>query len=329
MGGIGMIWLTWRQHRKQLLFTGIGLAVLAALMVPTGLAMRNAFADRGLDDCVRDGVRIDPGRACDAAFQSFGNEFGPLAIVGVLFVVLPLLVGLFFGAPLVAREVEHGTHRLVWTQGVGRRHWAVVKFGMVAAAALGVATVYGLGMSWWMSPLRLAGNFSSRLSPLLFDMQGVVPIGYTLFAVALGIVAGTVWPKVLPAMAATLAGYAVLRIALTLAARPHYLPARERTYPVERVGTATPAVELDNWVLARGVRDADGRMVAPGAEIACVSDGAAPGGGGCGAGPGAYNWQLYHPGSRFWPFQWIETGIFAALAVLLLYLAIRRVRRIA
>jgi hypothetical protein len=73
---------------------------------------------------------------------------------------------LFFGAPLVAGEVEHGTHRLVWTQGVSRRHWAVVKVGVVSAAAVAV---------------------------------------------------GIIWPKVLPAMAATLAGYAGLRYAAPMA----------------------------------------------------------------------------------------------------------------
>lgn len=46
-------------------------------------------------------------------------------------------------------------------------------------------------------------------------------------------------------------------------------------------------------------------------------------------GAGAYNWVEYQPGSRFWLFQGIETGIFVALAALLLYLAVRRVRRIA
>ena len=40
-----MIWLAWRQFRKQALFTGIGLAVLAALMIPTGLAMHHSFDD--------------------------------------------------------------------------------------------------------------------------------------------------------------------------------------------------------------------------------------------------------------------------------------------
>ena len=219
-----MMWLTWRQHRRQLLFTGLGLAVLAALMIPTGLAMRHTYTRLGLF-CTHDPHPAQTAaRTCSDAADQFQNQYNALTLVNVLFLVLPLLVALFWGAPLVAREVEQGTHRLVWTQGVSRRRWALVKFGFVGAATVAAATVYGLGMSWWVAPL--ANSQSARFGVPFFDMQGVVPIGYTLFAVALGIFAGAIWPRMLPAMATTLAGFLGLRIALTVLARPHYLPAR-------------------------------------------------------------------------------------------------------
>lgn len=321
-----MIWLVWRQHRRQALFTVIGLAVLTALMIPTGLAMRNTFADKGLDDCLRSRTQ-----SCQQALDQFYDQYDLWTLVGVLFLVLPLLVGLFWGAPLVAREVEQGTHRLVWTQGISRRHWALVKFGLVGVATVAVAVPYGLGMSWWLEPMNRAGE-QSRFGYLFFDMQGVVPIAYTLFAVALGIFAGTVWPKVVPAMGVALAGFAGLRIAVEVLARPRYQPAQTRTYPIENT-SLDAGVQRGDWVLAKGIRNADGDLVASGAEIRCPAGVTGPGGRTCGAdlglGPGAYNWQLYQPADRFWLFQGIETGIFIALAALLLYLAIRRIRRIA
>jgi ABC-type transport system involved in multi-copper enzyme maturation permease subunit len=305
-----MIWLTWRQHRKQALFTLIALAVLAGFMIPTGLAMRTTAADLGLYDCPRiDAVPTRPVmQACAAALDQFSNQYGTLFIVGVLFLIAPLLVGLFWGAPLIAREVEHGTHRLVWTQGISRQHWALVKFGFVGAATLAAAAVYGLGLSWWAAPIGLA---QSRFEPVSgFDMQGLVPIGYTLFAVALGILAGTVWPRVLPAMAVVLAGFVGLRIALTVLVRQHYLPALTHTIPDLRVG--------DDWQLAREFVDANGNPIVPDASGNMAFD------------PGnTFVWERYQPADRFWLFQGIETGIFVALAVLLLYLAIRRIRRIA
>ncbi|PWU48272.1 transporter [Micromonospora globispora] len=329
-----MIWLAWRQHRKQLLFTLIGFAALAALMIPIGLSMRHTFTDLGLPDCVREVARADVAPAtaesCEAAFHRFTNRYGSLNLVAVLLLVLPMLVGLFWGAPLVAREVEHGTHRFAWTQGVGRTHWALVKFGLVVAVTVAAAVCYGLGMSWWVSPLTQAAR-EGRLGFIVFDLQGIAPIGYTLFAVALGIFAGTVWRRMLPAMTVTLVGFIGVRAAVAILARPHYQPARTLTFPIE--GTGPMRESHGDWVLASGVRNADGKMVAADTQIMCRPGGRGPGGGACGAelgaGPGAYNWQLYQPAGRFWLFQGIETGIFVALAALLLYLAVRRIRRIA
>ncbi|WP_406076655.1 transporter [Micromonospora sp. NBC_00858] len=329
-----MIWLTWRQHRKQALFTLLGFVALAALLVPIGLSMRNSFADLGLAECVRQlndtNVAAATRDGCEAGFRRFTNRYGSLNLVAVLLITLPVLVGLFWGAPLVAREVEQGTHRFVWTQGVGRNRWALVKFGLVGAAVVVLAVCYGLGMSWWVEPLTQSAH-EGRLGLIVFDLQGVAPIGYTLFAVALGIFAGTVWKRMLPAMGITLAGFIGVRAAVAVLARPHYQPARTQTFPIE--GDGTPEMGRGDWILAQGVRNPDGTMIAEDTRIQCPPGGKGPDGRTCGAElglePGAYNWQLYQPADRFWLFQGIETGIFVALALLLLYLAIRRVRRIA
>ena len=78
-----MIWLTWRQHRKQAFYTLLGFAALAALLVPIGLAMRNTFADLGLADCVSQLARADVAQTtretCDAGFRCFGNQYGSLS----------------------------------------------------------------------------------------------------------------------------------------------------------------------------------------------------------------------------------------------------------
>ncbi|MFY1620447.1 ABC transporter permease [Micromonospora sp. WMMD736] len=329
-----MIWLTWRQHRKLAFYTLLGFLVLAAVLVPIGITMRNTFADLGLADCVRQladpNVAMTTRETCDASFNRFSNRYDSLNLVAVLLITLPALVGLFWGAPLVAREVEQGTHRFVWTQGVGRTRWALVKFGLVGGAVVLLAVGYGLGMSWWVEPLTQAAH-EGRLGVIVFDLQGIVPIGYTLFAVALGIFAGTVWKRMLSAMGITLAGYIGVRAAVEILARPHYQPARTQTFPIQ--GGGIPEGDRGNWVLAVGIRDADGTMVAENTRIQCPPSGKGPDGRVCGAdlglGPGAYNWEMYQPADRFWLFQTIETGIFVALAALLLYVAVRRVRRIA
>lgn len=325
-----MIWLTWRQHRKQALAALIGLAVLAAALIPTGLAMRHTVTDLGLPACVRamsaDLVSRAQAATCNAAAERFDNSYGSLVDIVVLFLFLPLLAGLFWGAPLVAREIEHGTHRMVWTQGVSRRRWTMAKFGLVGGAVLVLAAIYGLALTWWLVPLSQAGY--GRFDSLRFDMQGLVPIGYALFAVALGIFAGTVWRRILPTMAATLVGFVGLRVAVGFLARPHFMSPHTFTFAVRATDVSPPRDGAGgNWILTEQVRNANGDVLVPNDVLGCPPDLPHCGPGNIGA--GAYNWIQYQPADRFWPFQAIETGIFVALAALLVYLAVRRIRKVA
>ncbi|WIV53788.1 ABC transporter permease [Amycolatopsis nalaikhensis] len=324
-----MIWLTWRQHRKQALFTLVALGVLAAIMVPTGLAMHTKYDSLGLAAC-RGALgtaslitQTEAAANCESLSHQFQQQFTGMVFVAVLFVILPVLVGVFFGAPLVAREVEQGTHRLVWTQGVSRLHWALVKFGLVGAITAVLAVGYALGVSWWFRPLVSAST--GRLTYFSFDVQGIVPVVYTLFALALGVFAGTYGRKVLPAMGIALVGFAAVRVAVEVLARPRYLPSRTLTFAP--TGKQTPNPASGDWVMSEGVRNAAGEMVLPDARIGPCPPGGCGNTGG--AGPGAYNWMEYQPGDRFWTFQFIETGIFALLTAALLYFAIRRLRTIA
>lgn len=341
-----MIWLTWRQHRKQALSALIALAALAAVIVPTGLAMHHAFTGSGLAACLakQGTAQFTPGGApdCSDLKQQFENQYSSLFLVGILCVILPVFVGIFYGAPLVAREVEAGTHRLVWTQGVSRRRWAMVNLGLLGAVTLLIATVYALGITWWIGPL--VSNGDGRLAPVYFDIQGIAPVGYTLFAVALGVFAGTLWRRLLPAMGATLGGFAVVRVLIETLARPHYLSPLTASMPInssERINGASGA-----WVYGNSITNGVGRVVLPHSTVRCsppqagggiassgaVIDPTDPCNGGLaarGLGPGPFsNSMQYQPASRFWEFQGIETGIFLALTAILLYLAIRRIRSI-
>lgn len=341
-----MIWLTWRQHRKQALYTAIALAVLAAIMLPTGLSMHHVYTDSGLAACLAKlptapVISGDAGN-CGVLAGEFARQFNGMGFIAILFLVLPLLIGLFFGAPLVAREVEHGTHRFVWTQAVSRRRWAAVKFGLIGAVTLLFAAVYTLGMDWWSAPLVSNGG---RMGPLVFDFEGIAPIGYTLFAVALGVFVGTLSKKMLPAMGITLAGYTVVRILVETLARPRYESPVTASYLV----TSNDQFNGNSgaWVYSQGIVNAAGKLVQADAQMSCgvSSDGGGPGGavsgtvpaaGSCGdqlsqqgLGPGPFsNWERFQPADRFWTFQGIEAGIFLALAAILVYLAFRRIRRI-
>ncbi|GAA5200936.1 ABC transporter permease [Rugosimonospora acidiphila] len=328
-----MTWLVWRQHRRAGLVMVIVLAAIAAFLVPTGLQMRHAA--KGFSDCV---AKLGHGQVvapqalndCHQLSQVFVNRYTPMTYVAILLLFAPVLVGMFWGAPLVAREVEQGTHRFAWTQGVSRRRWTLTKAALVGGFVVLAAVAYALLINWWIQPFTV-GN-GSRLASGLFDSQGVVPVAYTLFAVALGVFAGSYWRKVLPAMGVTLAGFAVVRLGVALIARPNF-----GTPEIAKIPVASQAIFNDfngNLVLDRAVRLADGTTVMNDAMVSCpggrarpVPAGGDPLAAACGK-PGTYNWLSYQPADRFWPFQYIEAGIFVVLAAVLLLLAFRKVRQI-
>jgi hypothetical protein len=314
-----MIWLVWRQHRKQAMVLLIGLTALALVLIPTGRSAHKAIAahSRCLDGLgTADLVDTQRSDACHALAERFNNTHTSWAFAAILLLFLPLLAGLFWGAPLVAREVEQGTHRMIWTQGVSRTRWMFAKLGLVGAVILASATAYALLVSWWMEPLN--GTLTSRLSYLFFDQQGVVPIGYTLFAVALGVFAGTMTRKVMSAMAITLGAFLAARVVVTLFVRPNIQQPVDRTVPVAGATPREPNPALDDWILSANVYNADGTLRNSGGTSFCTGEQCAV---------GAYNQWTLQPGDRYWLFQWVETGLFVAVTAVLLYAAVVRVRR--
>ena len=323
-----MTWLVWRQHRQQAPAAVVALLAVALFLVPTGRQMRSAFDDLGLGACLRATPQtrlVAPDTGCAALSERFSGQFLGLGTASLLLLFLPVLAGLFWGAPLVAREVEHGTHRLVWTQGVTRLRWATVKLALVGGGVVLVAAAYALLVGWWIAPLNDATGY--RFTWLFFDQQGPVLVGYALFAFALGVLAGTLTGKVLPAMAITLGGFLAIRVAVALLLRPRFLPYRRRTYPILSGTPAEPNQLAGDWVISRAVYSAQGVKLTPGSgsQALCDQTTAAQ----CLAkyGAGAYNQELFQPTDRFWLFQGIETALFVALAMVLLLLAVHLVRR--
>lgn len=338
-----MIWLVWRQHRKQLYIALIGLALITLVLIPTGRSAHKAID--AYTTCIgklghADFVAIDKAEACEGLSGTFEAGHETWAYAAILLLTLPLLIGLFWGAPLVAREVEQGTHRLVWTQGITRRRWALTKFGLIGSTVVILSAVYAVLITWWMEPLN--NSVAGRFEYIFFDQQGVVPVAYTLFAVAVGIFAGSVMPKMIAAMGTTLGVFLFVRIAVAVFVRPNIQGDLTKTAVV--AGPASdllvPNPNAGNWISATEVRAPGGQVLQSGGSSYCIErpDASPPpdlpappagggGGGGCnGWDPQAYNQWTYQPGDRFWMFQWVEAGIYVVLAAALLYAALRRVR---
>jgi hypothetical protein len=332
-----MIWLTWRQFRAQAAAVYALLALLAAVLVIAGRPL------------------VGSGR--EPTGTDVALYFGGLVVV----YALPAVIGLFWGAPLVARELEAGTHRLVWNQSVTRTRWLATKLALVGLAAVAAAGLLGLAVTWWADPFDAASrpstiagpdsaaeSITARMSPLVFGARGVVPLGYAAFAFVLGVVAGILLRRTVAAMAVTLTVFVAVQLAMPLLVRPHVVPPVTETVTITptnlaRFGVDTGEARVEElrvaapagaWVLGNETVDAAGRTAQPPSWlIDCVGPPTTD------DGPEAwqqcftrladegYRQQVtYQPESRFWALQSAETGIYLALSGLLVLLGLRWTR---
>ena len=312
-----MAWVTWQQHRAQLAAMAglVLLAGVAALVV--ALPIWDAYHRLALSSCLPPAAR--PG--CDVIVGHFRSDFGSRANAVRYLALAPALAGLFVGVPLFTREFEHGTIRLAWTQGVSRRRWLLAKTGLLALATVaGAAALAGIVM-WWRLPLD---RVNGRISPVAFDVEGLVVPAYAFFALAIGILAGLLLRRTLAAATAAVAAFVAVRIGVEWLLRPHYLaPARHTGSVLEQGGTAR------DWVLDNALVDAVGRTIGSAREDAAVVHAQRAGIDAQQylASLGWHRVVTYQPDGRFWAFQAVEFGIFVALGVAAILAALALVRR--
>jgi len=307
-------WLVWRQHRAELLALAILLLALGVFVIGTGLPMHGF--EGGLA-CLGSNAAPSCGGQGD-----FVRAFGWLTGIVGWFNLIPLLVGVFIGGPLLGREIERGTHRLVWTQSVTRTRWITVRLLAVVGLAIAVgAAVAGL-MTWWRQPFDL---IDSPFSGAGFDLEGLMPGVYVLFALALGAASGALLRKVLPAMAVTLPAFLAVRLPIEFWLRQHYMP--PITALVNGSGGGAPS---GAWVIDGGLIDSAGhRIYATQATQLCgnpMTGWLPKSADACLHAHGIFERVVYQPLDRFWPFQFIEAGIYVALSVALLSFTVYWVR---
>jgi hypothetical protein len=345
-----MMWLTWRQFRAQAIVGAAALAVLAIVLAVTGLHLAHLFDSSGVATCQGHGDCGQLVSAFTAQVQASGYKW-VFDFTIALLLATPALIGIFWGAPLVTREIEAGTFRLAWNQSVTRTRWLAVKLGLIGLASIATAGLLTLMVTWWASPIDRASALPGgrngapgldRYATVLFDTRGIVPLGYAAFAFALGITAGVLIRRTVPAMAITLAVFAAVQIVMPLWIRPHLIAPVHATSAFNAANlteissinngssmTVTAAVNLPGaWVLSNQTLTPAGHVFTGPAPQGCLSR-TAP----FSVCQTALNKlrlrQLvtYQPAGRYWALQGYETGIFVVLALGLAAGCVWRVRR--
>ncbi|MCW2929434.1 MAG: putative transrane transport protein [Actinomycetia bacterium] len=325
-----MAWVTWRQHRAALAGVAVFLGALAVGLWLAGLKTHHAYA-AAVAACQQ-----PSSVGCGNAVNTLIGTNGFLSN-GVILQAVPPLIGAFIGGPMLAREMETGTFRYAWTQGFGRWRWTLAKLvplAVTVAAATGALSVL---LSWYYQPYFAPDNPAlgipgeTPFAPGVFDLRGVGFAAWTLAAFAIGALAGMLIRRVVPAIAATLVAYAALAFAAGGLLRPHYLAP---------LVTSNPNVPGNAWIHGQWWTQGGKTVFSGGWPPQTVLDrfcssvpsglyGKASSQGlvQCLSQHGYTQWTSYTPATRFWPFQWIESGWLLALSALLIAATVWLVRR--
>lgn len=337
-----MIWLTWRQFRLSAIVALGALGVVAIILAVSGPHIASLF-HTSVTTCTVN---------CSSARSLFARYDLPLQNgLNALVIFAPGLIGLFWGAPLVAREFETGTFRLAWTEGVTRRTWMATKLAGIGLASMLLAGLLSFSVTWWSSSYDRVNL--NRLSPGVFAARDIVPIGYAALALALGVTSGLLIRRTIPAMLVTLGAFFGARLGMTYWVRPHlaaplvlarsywtsslarnYASALVKGQSLSFSNPINLVAPQGAWVVSNNTVNASSQVVT---TIGCAGGGVTvhgpkpkhPSAASIRAANDAADRALhacltqfhqvlsYQPASRYWMFQWEELAIFTGVALVL------------
>ncbi|WP_438295694.1 ABC transporter permease [Streptomyces sp. HUAS TT7] len=305
----GLAWLMVRQHRAALIACTAATVVGAAWIIHERGTMLDSLHAAGWPAKPVDSLDGAMVERLDRSFSNVARYLG----------YLPLLFGVFIGAPLISADHEHGTARLVSTQSVPRLRWLLWKLGFALGLVLMTTGVLGALFGWWWRAVRPAVS-STWLDGTVFDNSFPVLTALVLFTTTLGILVGALVRRAVAAMTVT---FLVTAASLLVADyfRNRLATPRRVAFPLDGAHPAvlTDAVQVDQWV-----GTASGKVYGWGT---CVND-AAPEA--CRARLGIVNsvWD-YFGYDQMATLQWTAAGLLLGASAIFVALAVLRTRRTA
>lgn len=188
----GMTWLVWRQHR----------AAFWTILAATALSVAWIVYQRGQLVDFLDGYGY-PGKSLDEAGSKFQQYNDAFSFVSMGLQAIPVLLGVFLGAPLIAGDLENGTAKLVAAQSKSRTRWLATKLALAGLVVVVSTSVLSAVFGWWWNPVKSEVTVMDWMSSEAFNNTGPVPVALTLFSVFGGVAIGVVLRRTLMAMVVT------------------------------------------------------------------------------------------------------------------------------
>lgn len=317
-----MRWLIWRQHRYEIVAL-----LVAAVVVVVALVYGAEYAVRVRHELGADTCQPTPSGnyQCLMVAVEAGDRIQLLRWLVVALFFLPALVGSFVGGPLFARDLERGTHRLVWTQAITRVRWAGAKLLALGAAGAAAATLVA-----FVGGRATTINGSAMNAYSNFDLEGPAFVSYVIAAIAIAAFVGTLSRRILTGMFVGLLLFGLIRLGVELELRPNYEPPITVVYS-DNAPCPQCAVTQGAWVVAIDYLDRSGAHVTP-QRIRELQDSFRPF-------PDrpdvvayfaqndTYQRVRFQPADRYWRFQWTEGLIFLALSGLFAFATLQLLTR--
>ncbi|MFI9005816.1 ABC transporter permease subunit [Actinosynnema sp. NPDC053489] len=321
-----MTWLIWRQHRTEVCVLGLLVGLFGIALLVLGAQAHDLFPGGAARCAGMAGVD----EACTASFRRLDDEYGDVENLLAAFYLLPVVIGAFLGAPLLARELEDGTWQLAWTQAVPRTRWLAAKLAALAGVTVALTGAFTAVLTWFRRPFDV---WEGRFEYDAFDLEGLVPVAYALFAFGVATAAGAILRRSLPAFGVAFGAFLAARMSVALLARPAYATPLTTVEPVP-VGGSKGQVGpgfvpgFADWVIERGYADATGRRLSSAEyyELEAAANQAGTNLNQFLQARGVQRFGVYHPADRFWTFQLIEATLFVTVAAVLIGVVVWRVR---
>jgi hypothetical protein len=170
-------WLIWRQQRPALVLITALNAATCAFLARAGLALEHGGGDQ---------------------------ENTLLGLLGFVLLAVPAVVGMFAGAPLLAREHQTGVIRYIRVQGLSPDRWLAGTLILTGTVIAVQAILVGMLFNWVLS---LQGYQPELIFNNTSDSQFPTFPAWCVFAYALGVACGALIRRTLPAIAAFLLCY--------------------------------------------------------------------------------------------------------------------------
>ncbi len=189
---------------------GMALRQLRANLITTAALTGAVVAVLGVHGAAARGVRTRLARvcasanptACQARQDDLRGMFMEITPYLGYLTITTVLIAVFWGAPLVSREVETGTAALAWCQSITRRRWLASRLITAVSVVGALGLVLGFSVTWWLASFTATPQYGESVLTIV-ALHGPLLAAMWIAGLLIGVLVGTVIRRMISAMAVT------------------------------------------------------------------------------------------------------------------------------